>query len=1087
MKRLFACIAIFHSVFIWSNPTGHEVTHGNVLVSNPSKETCLIRTNDHAVIMNWQDFSIQPHETTSFIQPSETSVILNRVIGEHSSEIFGTLQANGQILLLNQNGILFGKNATINVTDLIASTLYLSDEDFLKGESFHFHGPSENAIVNHGTIEASFGNVTLLSRHIVNTGTITTPQGKTELVCGAEIFLKPHDKERLLIRPQDEEKSEIGLNHQGKIKALETYLQADGNLYELAIKSDGEIDALTMNVEGGRIYLSTTNGTALVTGKMTAPGGDITLVAENILVTNNAHLSTSANHKGGTLQIGKGDMYSSDFTFIGENAHLEANALENGLGGNILCWSDGTTLFLGKAEVQGGFYGGDGGFIEVSGKESTLFHGSTDRSAPFGESGKLLLDPETNFKISTAYNYNYDTLLDLKKPTADIANLTIDTLLAELEKGPVTIQTAYDGLGGLPGYILIHSDISHTYESPHTLTFESTGEEGIIWNGSLINKGTGSIELLAVKGSVIFSPAKPETPAFVQTSGDLTIGTVKELNLQGAFHEYAGLKTAQDGTLSIYAQEGVFLSSAESAPAFMHVEEGNLLIETSGPLCLHGLNHAAAEMRSIGKGNISITGASSVKLLGETGPALISLSHRYGNLHISQIKNTLDLRALQSTAAIEGGVGSVNLSEVDCDINIFAENAPATISSYGPITIKTLGDIHLDAEKNDVTIKSNNLLHLSTQKNLILTAEEGSAALLSPEGLHIHAQEDILLNGTSQGNVTFKSPSSHIFAGNNLELFSHTYISGENGPLLISTGRDLFLSNPLLHNNPSITASDLQMNIGGDLYMKDDSSISTTAGTLHLSVGKTAYLDHASHLSSHGGPIYFTSLLGNIHLAQNSEVFSASDGITLSAGKSVVIEDFATIKSHGDRGLTVVVDQLTPNTIGLGGFILGSNACLSSGNAPLEIYTGKRVNNSIKGTLNGVRVSAALLYLNTKEERWGIFYPSKNSSSSSPSLPFTAPSTFLTPSTTFTLVHKEIGLIQTGSQAVTQQDFSHRVVNFTGPFTAELFRDLHPYSEYTQDSVSFKITYPEDGAVEEEPFSIKRPTFRHVTVPEINP
>ncbi|WP_420421407.1 filamentous hemagglutinin N-terminal domain-containing protein [Simkania sp.] len=725
MRRTLTALAIFASGLAWSNPSGHHVVHGEAQVTH-SHQTCHIHANDHTVI-HWQDFSIGVGEITRFTQPSNQSVVLNQVVGNRLSEIYGTLEANGKLFLLNQNGILFGENALVNVGELIASTLNLSLEDFLKDDTLHFHGSSKAAIINHGTLKSTSGNVSLFSRHILNTGSIETFEGKTELVAAADVLLKPHSAKRILIQPSCDEKTDSGIDQQGIIAALETYLEADGYLYDLAIKHGGEIDALTFQHENGRVLLRADQGTTAISGTIRAPHGEITALGKQVLILDKALLSVSDRHHAGNIQLGG----SSDLTFVAAGARLEASAFEAGPGGNIFVLSEGTSLFLGKAEVRAGLYGGNAGFIEVSGNKSTLFHGTTDRFAPFGTNGTLLIDPEANFVISTLFEHNYTSMPPNFIPKSDVVNLSIDTLLAELTQGPVTIQTYFEGLGGLPGHIRFSSDVISTYDSPHTLTLNSTGKEGIIWNGKLVNTGTGNIELLAKNGPILVTPELSTTPAFIQTAGHIKLDATGAIDILGQHTQCAGIKTTQAGSITLQSQEGIALSSTLKAPALIHVENGPLKIDSIGHLNLNGRDNAAAELRSNGMGDIIIQRAGSIDLFGESGPALISFSHQFGNLVVDNVKQGIELWAFQDTAAIEGGLGSITLKRIEGDINLMAEHADASISAVGPLTIQTNGSIQLDAIQSDATIGSNHLVQLSSGGTFLLTAEEGNSPLPS--------------------------------------------------------------------------------------------------------------------------------------------------------------------------------------------------------------------------------------------------------------------------------------------------------------------------------------------------------------------
>ena len=118
----------------WANPDGPTVVHGQVSMSRPNLNTLNI-TNSPGAVLNWRSFSIGANETTRFIQQSTSSSVLNRVIGENPSQILGQLLSNGRVFLVNPNGVVFGPNSVVDVAGLIASTLQMSDADFMAGLS----------------------------------------------------------------------------------------------------------------------------------------------------------------------------------------------------------------------------------------------------------------------------------------------------------------------------------------------------------------------------------------------------------------------------------------------------------------------------------------------------------------------------------------------------------------------------------------------------------------------------------------------------------------------------------------------------------------------------------------------------------------------------------------------------------------------------------------------------------------------------------------------------------------------------------------------------------------------------------------
>ena len=143
-----AVAAAFGTEIARANPTGPVVLSGQVGFAQQGK--LLSITNTPGAIINWRSFSIARDETTRFIQQSASSAVLNRVTGVSPSQILGALQSNGRVFLINPNGILFGAGAQIDVGGLVASTLNLSDQDFLAGRMRFTATPGAGSVVNLG-------------------------------------------------------------------------------------------------------------------------------------------------------------------------------------------------------------------------------------------------------------------------------------------------------------------------------------------------------------------------------------------------------------------------------------------------------------------------------------------------------------------------------------------------------------------------------------------------------------------------------------------------------------------------------------------------------------------------------------------------------------------------------------------------------------------------------------------------------------------------------------------------------------------------------------------------------------------------
>ncbi len=232
----------------WANPTGGVVAHGAANITNPAANILNINTLSPKTIINWGSFSISVGELTRFVQPSALSAVLNRVVGGDPSAILGSLQSNGRVFLLNPNGIVFGAGSQINVAGLVASTLNLSDADFLAGRMNFTNGITAGSVINEGAINAAGGPVYLVGNSVANNGLITNPNGEVVLAAGNSVELvNPGTPNlRVEISAPDNEARNLGTitAEAGRI-----------GIYAGLIQQGGTVNASSAVVEGGRILL----------------------------------------------------------------------------------------------------------------------------------------------------------------------------------------------------------------------------------------------------------------------------------------------------------------------------------------------------------------------------------------------------------------------------------------------------------------------------------------------------------------------------------------------------------------------------------------------------------------------------------------------------------------------------------------------------------------------------------------------------------------------------------------------------------------------------------------------------------------
>ncbi|WP_121628905.1 YDG domain-containing protein, partial [Poseidonibacter antarcticus] len=221
-------------------------------------------------------FNIAKNETVNFKQPSIDSITLNRVVGNESSVINGALNANGQVWILNSNGILFGKDASVNTSGILATTAELSDKDF-NAENYNFKNNSSNSVVNLGTIEVSnSGSVILAASEVRNSGTIKAIKGKVHLSAASEytVNLNGNSLVNLIV---SKGVLDAMVENSGTIIADggEVYLttNAVNELLKGVVNNTGIIEANSLDGLMGKVELFAHGGEVQVGGTITAKDG----------------------------------------------------------------------------------------------------------------------------------------------------------------------------------------------------------------------------------------------------------------------------------------------------------------------------------------------------------------------------------------------------------------------------------------------------------------------------------------------------------------------------------------------------------------------------------------------------------------------------------------------------------------------------------------------------------------------------------------------------------------------------------------------------------------------------------------------
>ena len=325
-------------------PEGGVVRSGSGSVTQNGKEMT-IRQDSGRLAMDWTGFSVGKDETVRFQQPGKDALALNRVTGNQQSVIDGSLLSNGHVLLVNPNGVVIGKNASIDVGGLVASTAQVKD-NFMKefGNStgaFSLGGVSDGKIINEGTIKAEGGLVALHAAKVENSGTISNTGGSAVLAAADTLTLTP-DADGKLNFTVDGKTAEASALNKGAITAdggtIVMTADSASDVMSTVVNNSGTLQARTLRKnEKGQILLEGGDkGQVEVSGTLDASGteegqsaGNIKVIGEKTIVHDGTNLLARGNVDGGKIET------SGDVLNLGDNLNIDAKGV-NGKAGEWL-------------------------------------------------------------------------------------------------------------------------------------------------------------------------------------------------------------------------------------------------------------------------------------------------------------------------------------------------------------------------------------------------------------------------------------------------------------------------------------------------------------------------------------------------------------------------------------------------------------------------------------------------------------------------------------------------------------------------------------------------------------------------------
>lgn len=527
-----ATLAINAGVRAQSVPIG--AVHGTATFDRSGNNLVVTTTNGagHRSVINWSSFNVPGGSTTEFKQPDAASLSINRITGGSATDIFGTLKSNGRLVVVNPYGITVGATAIVDTAGFTASTLALSEEDAIAGRLLFKGGTNTLRVEEGATILAKGGDVVLVGSQVqVERKAVVEADGDVILAAGEKVEITGRGLEGIRMEMQaGNEAVNLGT------------LKGDAvGIFAGTLRHSGMIQAHAVTAAGGKVVLKAA-GDNLVDGTIAAAaagrkGGSIDVLGQRVGLLAGAKLDASGAKGGGSIRVGgdyqggNSEVPNAQRTYVDAQASVRADAIEGGDGGRVIVWADEVTRMHGQISARGGAQGGNGGFAEVSGKQSLEFTGRADLRAPAGQSGTLLLDPNDIRIVQTGTTDTASTGADFSGGPA-LATITEGDLEGQLALGSVMVRTNV-GTGG-SGDITVEAGVTIDWSNANAFALQA--DRNIILNGSI--RGTNASSALSLLAGTA-SPTAPGTVTQATTGsvvqvGNLLVNSRGNVDMQGA-------------------------------------------------------------------------------------------------------------------------------------------------------------------------------------------------------------------------------------------------------------------------------------------------------------------------------------------------------------------------------------------------------------------------------------------------------------------------------------------------------------------------------------------------------------------------
>ncbi len=980
-QGLRAAIAVVLSIGMGSaglqaqGPVGGSVRSGDATITGEGTTVTRIDQRSARAILDWRQFSIGADGRVVFAQPSSQSATLNRVTGGQVSVLLGQLDANGQVLLINPNGIVFGGGAQVNVGSLIATTSNISDANFLAGRLVFDHpGKVGAGILNAGTITARDGGlVALVAPHVRNDGLLAARLG-TVVLGSADTFTVDLYGDALISLALSE-------GHAGQLVGLDgrpvtslvdnsghidtaggqtVLLTARGAkaVLDNLINMSGTIKADAAVEQNGRIVLLGEGGTVNVDGRLSAQGdtgGAIQVLGQDVRLGSTASLKASGASGGGSIQVGgayqgQGETYRAANTSVAAGATLDASAIDSGNGGEVVVWSDGHTTFGGAVEARGGATSGDGGRLEVSGKGTLEFLGQADASAANGAAGSLLLDP-AYMTIGAAEASTITRVLRTGTTATLQADVDIDVNAAifggDREQGGGLNMTAGNNIN-VNDFIVTNNGAITMTAAAGTVNIAdgkavfagdapiTVNANGNLSTGPMLT--SGSLSIRSVAGSVAVNSVIDDHtgPVSIRAAGNVDLNQAIVNLVNGS-----GLSVDAGQDVNVNAQvdgRGGVAGGAVTMTAARDLNVNQAVVTNNGVVALTATNGAL----TVAGGTPLVSGTGAMALTARndlaTGPinaGTLAITSTAGSANINGVIDSAtgattiaaasDVNLNQ--AVLNGQTGSALGVTAGRDVNVNAVIDGRSGVAGGAVALTAGRSLNV----NDYVATNNGGIDLTASTGT-LTVAAGKGTFAGTGDIAMRAGGDLTTGVVSGGSLRATSTAGAVNING--------VIDGSTGRVDLTAAGDVNLNQAVLNTR---TGNAFAATAGRDVNVNAivDGRGGATGGAVTLKASRDVDLNDS--VVTNNATIGVTATNGKATMAAGTALVSGNQAITIDASGDVTTRGISGGSlSATSRNGSVIVDGVIDGSTGRVDLAAGRDVAINA--AVLNTRTGASFN-----------------------------------------------------------------------------------------------------------------------------------------------